>query len=159
MNFLWIIQVLAIIFVLKINFYTIYQIYMFSVLRVRFPRRTGASAQVSPRLKMLLPGLRVDSIVIQGLICKVVAEGVSIILSRPIRNLGLKLDRRSTWTGIESWPMDRHPTIHILNIRGPPDPSDRHRTDAGETLPSSNPTRSAAIRRPLETPQKGYTVS
>jgi hypothetical protein len=50
---------------------------------------------------MLLPGLRVDSVVIQGLICKVVAEGVSIILSRPIRNLGLRLDRRSTRTGME----------------------------------------------------------
>jgi hypothetical protein len=54
--------------------------------------------------------------------------------NRPIRSIRTspKLDRRSTRTGIESWPTDRHPTIHILNIRAPPliHPIDIERTRA-----------------------------
>jgi hypothetical protein len=69
MNFLWIKQILAIIFALKINFYTIYPIYMLCGLRARFPRKAGASAQDSPRLRMLLPGLQVYSSKTQGLLC------------------------------------------------------------------------------------------
>lgn len=37
------------------------------------------------------------------------------------------------------WSTDRHPTIRILSTRDQPEPSDRHQTVTGETLPRFNP--------------------
>jgi hypothetical protein len=90
------------------------------------------------------------------------AEGVRRDSGRPMRNLGLKLDRRSTRTGIVSWPTDRHPTVHILNIRGPPDPSDRHRTDAAKRYPDlilrdhrGTDDQMHLVNSPAPTPEQG----
>ena len=75
------------------------------------------------------------------------AEGVWNTTGRPIAHQPRRLDLQTRRTGILSWPSDRHPTIRILSTRDQPEPSDRHQTAAGETLPRFNLSRIRLIQR------------
>jgi hypothetical protein len=69
MNFLGIIQVSTINFILKINFHIHLFIFTgFWIVR-QLPEKTGATARINPRLRTLCIGLQVSLVKTQGLIC------------------------------------------------------------------------------------------
>ena len=71
-----------------------------------------------------------------------------------MKDQGPRLDPQTRRTGILSWPSDRHPTIRLLSSRDQPEPSDRHQTVAGETLPRFNLNRIRQIQRLTHFPPK-----
>jgi hypothetical protein len=59
MNFLCILQVARIVFVLTTNFYNYFSVFNHLWTEPRFPERPGANTEEFLRLRILLPGLRV----------------------------------------------------------------------------------------------------
>jgi len=95
MNFLWIIQFLAFIFILKSIFYLIYSIYIRLWTGPRFPENSGVSAQEVRDPVHSQIGWRVDFSVFQGLLCKVSRpKGYLRILADGSRLDGSDLNKR-----------------------------------------------------------------
>jgi hypothetical protein len=69
MNFLGIIQVSVINFILKINLHNHLFIFTDFWTMRRLPEKTGATARINPRLRTLCTGSRVGLVKTQGLIC------------------------------------------------------------------------------------------
>jgi hypothetical protein len=92
MDFLWFIQVLGFIFILKIQFLIhlidLKQFWIGPQLLVS----SGANPQDLQDTARHWSGLRVESLKIQGLFCKWASEAVSAPVSRPIQNGRITLD-------------------------------------------------------------------
>ena len=93
MNFLCILQVSRIVFVLKTKFYNHFSVFIILWTGRQFLGNAGVTLQTFLRLRTLFVVLRVDSRKAQGLLRKFPeAEGVSFNLSRSIRSPRFRLD-------------------------------------------------------------------